>query len=121
MAIPDDRITRSDMRGLTAQLLATLAAVEPYNDYRISKQRGLPTLPTDMNKKIFKIPVVSISGLTENGRAEGAMLHKNWKVVSGALTYEASRATTLIPDGLGLRSFLRGIGRSRVLAHWKVL
>ena len=47
------------------------------------------TLATDMKKKIVDIPMVSNPALTENCRAEGATdLHNNWKVVSGALTYE---------------------------------
>jgi len=42
-----------------------------------------------MNEKIVNIPMVGYPDLTENGRAEGAMdLHKNWKVVSGALISE---------------------------------
>jgi len=35
-------------------------------------------------------------------------------------TEAASKAATMITDGLGLRSFSRGIGRARVLAHLKV-
>ena len=47
------------------------------------------TLATDVKKKIVDIPMVGNPDLTENGRAEGATdSHKNWKVVSGALTYE---------------------------------
>jgi len=41
---------------------------------------------TNVNKKIVDIPMVGDPGPTEIGRAEGATsLHKNWKVVSGAL------------------------------------
>ena len=111
------------------------------------------TLATDVNNTIVDIPMVGNPDLTENGRAEGATdSHKNWKVVSVALTYEgriyvseplrskddksnepdpcrtspnmptevASKAATMITDGLGLRRFSRGIGRARVLAHLKV-
>jgi len=47
------------------------------------------TLATDVKKKIVDIPMVGNPDLTENGRAEGATdSHKNWKVVSGALTYQ---------------------------------
>jgi hypothetical protein len=51
--------------------------------------RATDTLATDVNKKILDIPMVGSPDLTENGRADGATdSHKNWKVGSGALTYE---------------------------------
>jgi len=99
-------------------------------------------MATDVNKRIVIIPTVGYRDLTENGSAEGAMdSHKNREVVSGALIYEgrrysgplhpyrlsanmtteaASKAATMITYGLRLRSFSRGIGRARVLAHLKV-
>jgi hypothetical protein len=45
-----------------------------------------------VKKKIVDITMVANPDLAENGRAEGATdLHKNWKVVSGALIYEERR------------------------------
>jgi len=70
--------------------LATLTAVEPYDDLLliIKTAQATDTLVNDINKKIADIPIVGYPDLTENGRAEGATdSHKNWKVVSGALTY----------------------------------
>ena len=75
----------------TARLLATLPAIEPYDDLLpiIKTAQATDTLATDVNKKIVDIPMVGYPDLTENGRAEGAKdSHKNWKVVTGALTYE---------------------------------
>jgi len=75
----------------TARLLATLTAVEPHDDLLpiIKTAQATDTLATDVNKKIVDIPMVGYPDLTENGRAEGAKdSHKNWKVVTGALTYE---------------------------------
>jgi len=58
----------------TAQLLATLSAVEPYDDLLpiIKTAQATDTLATDVNKKIVDIPMVGYPDLTENGRAEGA-------------------------------------------------
>jgi hypothetical protein len=75
----------------TAQISATLTAVEPYDDLLpiIKTAQATNTLATDVNKKIVNIPMVSYPDLTENSRVEGATdSHKNWKVVSGVMTYE---------------------------------
>jgi hypothetical protein len=75
----------------TARPLITLTAVEPYDDLLpiFKTAQATDTLATDVNKKILDIPMVGYPDLTENGRAEGVMdSHKNWKVISGALTYE---------------------------------
>ena len=75
----------------TARLLATLTAIEPYDDLLpiIKTAQATDTLATNLNKKIVDIPMVGYPDLTVNGRAEGGTdSYKNWKVISGALTYE---------------------------------
>jgi hypothetical protein len=47
------------------------------------------TQATVVNKEIVDHRIVGNRDMTENGRAEGATdMHKNWKVVLRALTYE---------------------------------
>jgi hypothetical protein len=47
------------------------------------------TLATDINMKIVDVPMVGFSDFREYGTVEGGTdSHKNWKVMSGALTYE---------------------------------
>jgi len=75
----------------TTQLLATLTAVERYDDLLPIMKTGqaTDTLATDVDKKIVDIRMAGYPDLTENGRTEGATdSHTNWKVVSGTLTYE---------------------------------
>jgi len=55
----------------------------------IKTAQATDTLATNLNKKIVDIPMVGYPDLTENGRAEGGTdSHKNWKVISGAISYE---------------------------------
>jgi hypothetical protein len=75
----------------TARLLATVTAVEPYDNLLliIKTNQATHTRATDVNKIIVDIPMAGYPDLTENTRVEGATdSHKNCKVVSGALTYE---------------------------------
>jgi len=94
----------------TAQLLATITAVEPYDDLLpiIKTAQATDILATDANKEIVDIPMAGYPDLTVNGRAQGAKdSHRNWKVTSGALTYKGwiyipeplrSKVISLFPD-----------------------
>jgi len=81
----------------TARLLATLAAttVEPYNNLlpAIKAAQASDSLATDVKRRIVGTPMVGDSDLSKTREPGGPAdddedLDKQWKVISGALTYE---------------------------------
>jgi len=69
---------------------AAITAIEHFVDLLpvIKTAQATNSLTTDENKNIFNIRMVSYPDLTVNGTVEGGMdTHKNWKVISRALTY----------------------------------
>jgi len=91
----------------TARLLAKLATttVEPYNDLlqAIRTAQATDSLAIDVNKKIVDPPMVGIPDLSESGGEDGSTDTGNsqWKVISGALTYEGR---IYVPADNALRS-----------------
>jgi len=74
----------------TARLLATLAAIEPYDYYRLPWESRLPThwLPTCKRKSSISQWSVSLTWQRKVEWRAQRTSHKDWNVVSGALTDE---------------------------------